>query len=257
MDERVSLDLTGWYGVFQRELDALLSDMAQLYSAAEEKRYSDCTVKSGSMVFTIPNAEALGESAPERASRQAFLGAMSKFSGFLDRLIATRRVATNGVPVKRDLRGEAELLAYVSGFMEDAVAEVARDARMSLPKKLDCFPGVDPAIRQMALDYNMLRNALEHHHDLPRCEVKVTVWRVIPFVQDQQITEFPVWVPAGGTLGIRMVDADTVFPANQKVVLEPQLAHDLIFTLQHRIAAAILQWHVGTGNPKSLHPTQP
>ena len=72
---------------FHNELDALLSDMFQLCSASEEERYSpDKVYQPGIVGVIIPNAAAFGETAPQRAARNAFTGAMSKFSGFMDRL---------------------------------------------------------------------------------------------------------------------------------------------------------------------------
>ncbi len=249
----ISMDLTGWFGDFQRELDALLTDMFQLRAAAQEQRYSGGIVHQavGLMGIMIPNAETLGETAPQRAARNAFIGAMSKFSTFLDRLIASRRLAKDAITITRDLQGEAELLAYVNEVMEEAVAAVARDPSLNVPKKLDHFAGIDPAIKDMALSYNALRSALEHHHDLPKRELKVTVRRIIPLVGDQEITALPVLVRAGGTLGIRPINVEKVFPADQKVVLEPQDAYDLLFTLRHIIAVGIFDWHVGSGNPRS------
>ena len=83
----VNMDVTGWFGDFQREVDALLSDMFQLSSAAEDKRYSSDTVNNtGLMGIIIANAEAFGETAPQRAARNAFIGAMSKFSALIDSL---------------------------------------------------------------------------------------------------------------------------------------------------------------------------
>lgn len=252
MNARLTVDLNSWVGEFQRELDALLSDMLQLCSAAEQNRYSDTVMNQRSGIqMMIQNAETLGDNAPQRAARGAFIGTMSKFSGFLDRLIASRMIAVDGMPITRDLRGEADVVAYVNGFIEEAVSAVARDSSMTFPKKVDCFSGVDAAIREMALNYNKLRNALEHHHDLPKAEIKVRVRRMIPMVGDQEIKQFPVLVPKGGTMGVRMVDEEKAFVANKRITLDPQDAYDLIFTLRYIIALSIYQWHVGVGNPKN------
>lgn len=248
----VDVDMTGWFVQFQSELDALLSDMFQIRSATEQKRYTGSQVNQAGIVgVVIPNAEALGETAPRRAAQNAFIGAMSKFSGFLDRLIASRRIATDGIPVTRDLHTEAEVIQYVSEIMEEIVADVAHDPKLSVPK-LDLFPGIDSNIKAMALNYNALRNALEHHHDLPKREITVTIRRIVPMVGEQEITQFPVLVRKGETMSVKMIEVEKTFPANQKVVLEPEDGHDLIFTVRHVIAPSIFQWHVGIGNPKSV-----
>jgi hypothetical protein len=112
---RLTMDLNNWVGAFHRELDALLSDMIQLCSAAEQNRYTDTVMNQrGGIHMMIQNADVLGENAPQRAARNAFMGAMSKFSGFLDRLIASRNVARDGMPIMRELHGEAEVVAYVN-----------------------------------------------------------------------------------------------------------------------------------------------
>jgi len=251
------MDLNGWVGAFHVELDGLLSDMIQLCKAAAENRYTDTVMNQrGGVQMMFQNAEALGENAPQRAARNAFVGAMSKFSGFLDRLIASRKIARDGMPITRDLQSEAELLAYVNEMIDQSVAAVARDHRMTFPRKLDCFTGLDPSIGEMAINYNKLRNALEHHHDLPKEEIRVKVRRMIPMVGDQEIKDFPVLVPKGGTMGIKIDEEERTFPADTRVALGPQDAYDLIFTIRYIISLAIYQWHVGAGNPK-VAGTQP
>ncbi len=245
------MDLNGWVGAFHVELDSLLSDMIQLCRAAEQNRYTDTVmIQRGGVQMMIQNAEALGENAPQRAARSAFVGAMNKFSGFLDRLIASRNVARDGMPITRDLHSDAELYAYVLEMIEQGVAAVARDHKLTFPRKLDCFTGIDASIGEMAINYNKLRNALEHHHDFPKEEIKVKVRRMIPMVGDQEIKDFPVLVPKGGTMGIRIDEEEKIFPANTRVVLGPQDAYDLIFTIRYIISLAIYQWHIGVGNPK-------
>jgi len=132
----------------------------------------------------------------------------------------------------------------VKEFVEGIVSEVARDPSLNMPKKLECFPDLAPAMKDMVLGYNALRNALEHHHDLPKRELTVTVRRMIPVVGEQEITEFPMLVQEGGTLSMRIINVERVFPANQKVVLEPQAGYDLLFTLRHIIGTAFFQSHI-------------
>jgi hypothetical protein len=248
---RLTMDLNGWVGAFHLELEGLLSDMIQLCRAAEQNRYTNTVMNQrGGVQMMIPNAQALGENAPQRAARNAFLGAMSKFNGFLDRLIASRNIARDGIPITRDLCSEAELLAYVNEMIDQGVAAVARDHRLTFPRKLDSFTGLDASIGEMAISYNKLRNALEHHHDLPKEEIRVKVRRMIPMVGDQEIKDFPVLVPKGGTMGIKIEEEERTFPANTRIVLSSQDAYDLIFTIRYIISLAIYQWHVGAGNPK-------
>src|SRR5580704_2968881 len=110
VNPNVSIDLAGWFGDFQRELDGLLSDMIQLCKAAEENRYSRTGMnQSGGVWAMVQNPEALGETAPQRAARNAVIGTMSKVSTFLDRLIASQRIAKEGIPIRRPLR-ESEVL---------------------------------------------------------------------------------------------------------------------------------------------------
>jgi hypothetical protein len=251
MNPTVTVDLAGWVGEFQRELDGLLSDMIQLCKAAEENRYSGTGMnQTGGVWMTIQNAEALGETAPQRAARYAVIGTMSKFSAFLDRLIASQRITKESIPIRRPLR-ESEVLDYVKEYLEEVVAEVARDPKLNVPNKLDRFPGVDPVIREMALNYNKLRNALEHHHDLPKGEIKVSMRRMVLSVGGEEIKGFPFVVPGGGGIDLKTIEIEKVFPADTKVTLDPQDAYDLIFTVRMIIAPSIYQWHIGAGNPKS------
>ena len=198
----------------------------------------------------ISGAEAFGET--DAAGRaQCLYRCYEQIQWISGSTYSQPEACKRSIPIKRDLHSEVELLAYVNEFMEEVVAEVARDPSLSVPlRKLDCFPGVHSSIREMALSYNALRNALEHHHDSPKIELKVTVRRIIPIVGDHEIKQFPVVIQAGGMLGVKMINVDKIFHANQKVVLEPQDSHDLVFTVKHIIAASIFQWFVGPGNPK-------
>jgi hypothetical protein len=251
MSPTVTVDLAGWVGEFQRELDGLLSDMIQLCKAAEENRYSDTGMRQSSGVWmTIENAEALGETAPQRAARYSVIGTMSKFSAFLDRLIASQRIAKESIPIRRPLY-ESEIPGYVKEYMEEIVAEVARDTKLNVPNKLDRFHGVDPVVIEMARNYNKLRNALEHHHDLPRMDIAISMRRLVLMTGGEEIKQFPVVLPAGGSVDVKTIEIDKVFPAAQKVMLEPQDAYDLIFTVRMIVAPSIYQWHIGAGNPKS------
>src|SRR5258708_17955259 len=115
----ISVDLTGWFSNFQQETDAVLSDMLQLCNASEEKRYSNTgSNRMGVLNVVIQNADVLGESAPQRAARNSFVSTMCRFSGFLDRLIASQRLVKNGISVGRALNGEAEVFAYVAECLE-------------------------------------------------------------------------------------------------------------------------------------------
>ncbi len=254
---RLTMDLNGWVSAFHVELDGLLSDMFQLCSAAEQNRYTDTVLNQREGVqMMIQNAETHGANAPQRAARNAFVAAMSKLSAFLDRLIATRNIARDGMPIIRDLRGQEELVAYVNEQIEEAVAAVARDHGLNFPRKMDCFCGLNPAVREIAINYNKLRNAFEHHHEMPREEITVRVRRMIPMVGDQDIRQLPVLVPTGGTIGIRFEEEEKAFPANVRIVLSPQDAYDLIFTIRFIIALSVFQQHVGAGNPNQV-PRQP
>jgi hypothetical protein len=248
MRPNISVDLTAWLSHFQRELDALLADMFQLCSA-EQRQYSDLRREnvSGVLGVTFTNAAAFGETVPQRAARNTFIAAMSKFSGFLDRLIATRRIAKDGIPIRTGLNSEAELVAYVKEYLDQVTAEVARDHTLTVPKKLDCFAGVDAGIKDLALDYNALRNALEHHHDLPKRDLTLRMQRIVPIIEDEEITALPATVEAGDRIGIRTTYVEKVFPANQQVVLEPQDAYLLICTIRRVTATAIFRWHVDSG----------
>ena len=75
---------------------------------------------------------------------------------------------------------------------------MARDQNLNLPKKLECIPGLDSGIKAMALSYNALRNALEHHHDLPKRDLTVTVRRIVPIVAIRKSVSSLSWCKQGG-----------------------------------------------------------
>jgi len=122
-----------------------------------------------------------------------------------------------------------------SKSIDDEVANVARDPKLNVPKKLSSFPAVAQDIKEMAIGYNRLRNALEHHHDLPKADIRLS-WRRAVFTSDAgEITSLPARLPASSGLSLRFVDEDKVYSANQKIVLEPEATYNLAFTLHHVI----------------------
>lgn len=246
----VSLDINNVLAVFERELDTILSDMFQLVAAAARNQYADTSVNTvGIMSMQIPSVDTFGESAPQRAARNAFISAMSKFSGFMDRLIALGRIKRDKILFTRPVNGEAEIIAYAQEYVETMVAAIARDSSLNVPKKLDTFVGLDQSVKDMVTAYNKLRNALEHHHDFPKHELRLPFRHVTVLVDGQPLTALPAPVNAGAQLAVEVSFDTMVFRADQQVLLQPEAVNNLLFTLRHFIARPILSAAAGSLPP--------
>ena len=246
MSADVTVDLTAWIGQTQIELDACLADLAQVCSAAEKQSYADnlASHRFGITRLVLEHAHSLGANASERAERTCFLTAIGKFISFLDKLIASQRIAKQGIVVTRNIAGQADLDAYLNEYMKEQIAKVAWDTSLSNPKKIDAITGIELTARAIALEYFQLRRVLEHHQDTPATDLNIPIRRVALFVDNIEITRLPHPISGGQLVEMRIITDNRKFPAGVKLVISPQDAHDLVFTMRHVLAPEIFRAHV-------------
>lgn len=242
-----TIDLTGWLGDVQRDLDACLADLAQVCSAAEQRTYADnlAAHRFGVSRLVLNHAPQLAENASERAARTCFIQAIGKFIGFLDKLIASRRAIETGITITRNIVGHEDLEAYMIEYMDAQIALVARDQALSNPKKIDFFNGLDPTIRTMTLQYFQLRRTMEHHQDTPTAELTYSIRRLALFVENKEVKELPYAVEPGQRVEMRALTEERKYPAGVKIVLSPEDAYDLVFSMRHFIVPEVFRAHLG------------
>ncbi len=242
-----TIDLTGWLGDVQRNLDACLADLAQVCNAAERQTYAEnlAAQRFGVSRLVLNHAPQLAENASERAARTCFLQAIGQFIGFLDKLIASRRAVDAGITITRNIVGNEDLEAYMVEYMDAQIAIVARDQSLSNPKKIDFFNGLDATIRTTALQYFQLRRTMEHHQDTTTADLTYSIRRIALFVEDKEVRELPYTVEAGQRVEMRVLTEERKYPAGTKIVLSPEDAYDLVVTLRHFIVPEVFRAHLG------------
>jgi hypothetical protein len=238
----VTLDPAAWLAELQTDLDAALADLIQICSASENKNYAETVSEHrvGIARILLENPEALGETAPERAARACFLGGIGKFISFLDKLIANQRIVRNGITITRALNGEDEIRSYVNECLDRQIKEVASDRSLTNPRKLGCFQ-VAELVKTTALAYFELRRALEHHQDAPQQDFSFPMMRIGFFVDDSEILELPAECGPGQTINMRTITDRRNCPAGRRIILTPEDAHALLFTLRNILAPELFR----------------
>ena len=250
MPATVTLDVVGWLGELQTDLDAALADLLQICRASGTKTYAETVSEHqvGIATVILENADGLGETAPERAARNCFLNAIGKFISFLDKLIANQRMVTDGVVITRTLVGEEEVKAYVNEYLGDQITKVARDRSLSNPKKMACFQVTD-LVQTTALAYFELRRTLEHHQDTPQQDLEVPIMRIAFFADDKEIVEIPAVLQPGQGMEMRTLIDRNIYQAGKKIILTPEVAQGLVFTLRNVLAPEVFQASVASDKP--------
>jgi hypothetical protein len=242
--------LRGWLGEFQREADAALADLMQICQAAQQNAYaSEEAHKMGIVTVVLPNMDTAEATAPSRAARTCFLTSIGKFVSFLDRLIASQHLMKEGVKITRNLEGEEQIKAYLDEYMKGKIGQVARDQKLSNPKKIDAFTVLPPLLRDAALEYFQLRRALEHHQDIPDRDLNVPITRIGFFADDQEITQVPHIVHGGQRMDARVMTESSTFKAGEKIVLTPEDVYGIIVMFRLNIAPEIFRVHLESMNP--------
>src|SRR5438552_14448630 len=100
---------------------------------------------------------------------------------------------------------------------------------------------ISSVARQTALAMFALRRALKHHQGLPSEEILIPIVRTGTFVDNIEITGLPFLVKSGQKIQVRLVTDTKSFPRNVKVILQPEDAYRLIFTLRTTLAHEVLR----------------
>jgi hypothetical protein len=241
----VTMNITNWLGQMQQEMDGCLADLAQVSVASERKNYAAnlAALQFGVTRLILEHPERLEAKATERAARACFLSAIGKFISFLDKLIASEGVSKDGIFINRNLSID-NFQNYVTEYVEERIAKVAKDTSLTNPKKIECFAAANAMIKDTAVEYFTLRRALEHHQDVPQKELLVHVHRMALVVDDVEITALPHNIHKGQILGVRILREERRYSAGVKITLSPQDAHDLVFTMRNVLAPGIFRAHM-------------
>jgi hypothetical protein len=251
----MTMDLTGWLSEMQMEMDGYLANLAQVCVAAETKSYADnlAAMQFGITRLILEHAKELGEKAPELEARSCFLNAIGKFISFLDKLIASQRLAKEGIPITKNVSVN-ELQNYVNEYIAALIEKVAKNTALKNPDKIACFPGVSPEIRDTALEYFGLRRTLEHHQDKPEKLLTVHIHRVALMVNDVEIKAIPFQIKPGEVLGAQIAREQRQYSQGSKITLSPKDAHDLVFTMRNVLAPEIFRAHLAAGSQAASAP---
>lgn len=163
----------------------------------------------------------------------------------------------SGIIVDRAIAGQDELDNFLQEYIDRHIAKVAHDQSLSNPKKIECFPGVSAPVREAALAYFRLRRTLEHHLDIPKEDLRVPLMRYGVFIADDEVRELPAMIKKGQCLFSRVVTEEKMFSAGVRVVLTPENASGLIFTMRNIMAPEIFRAHLEAAKRATLPGTVP
>jgi hypothetical protein len=246
-DQNVTTDLTGYVGDFQRECDSAIANLIQVCSAATQAKFYRQQTESfrfGIARIILEHPEELSKIAPEKAARTCFLSVIGKFVTFLDRLIASRNLAAKAMTVDREITTAEELNRFVNECLDREYETVAKNTKLSNPSKVDSFTKASSKVRDAAKAYFQLRRALEHHDDVPEADLIISTQRVALVIDDKEVTALPCPLNKGQLLEMKVADQTQTLPSGKKIVLSPQNAHDLVFTMRFLFAPEVFRSHV-------------
>jgi hypothetical protein len=242
-DISATADLTPWLNQLFAEIDGALADLAHTMKAVADGSYVE---KASSQQFGVMRVEFsdanIANRAVDRACETCFRSMMASFISFLDKLIASQLILEEGINIDRDLTLE-ELSDYLKTYVAGKIAEVARDRKITNPKKLARFDGLSDLARQTALEYFALRRCLEHHQGIPTEEIRLFTWQPKPYVDDVEITELPALVTQGQTIQVKFVWNEKIFQPGCRVILVPEDLHAIAVTLRLGLASEIFKLH--------------
>jgi hypothetical protein len=245
----VTTDLTGWCNQLALELDSAMADLAQAMTAIQDGTYwNSANAQRFGLVRMQFGDQGITEQAIQRACETCFRSVISSFISFLDKLIASQQIKDEGIILDRDLAVE-EIPQYVNQRLAEKIAVVARDTRLTNPKKLARFVGLSDLAQRTALGYFALRRCLEHHQGVPEKDIDVITWRVTFFINGEEIKALPTTIYKGQALGTGMVHESKIFPAGSKIVLTPEDVQGIVLALRMVLAPEIFKLH--TEGPQS------
>jgi hypothetical protein len=160
---------------------------------------------------------------------------------YLDRRIAFRRIlgtqlgVPNGVDTVDGIRG------LIQARLEHEYGDVAKDRRLSSPKKLALFPGIDKFANEAALSYFSVRRAIEHYGGRSHDDIALRFGRLKFLAGDTEITRSGQAAAPGVGISVGMDHASREIPAMSEVsIREDELEH-IAFTIQHLIAPEVVR----------------
>ncbi len=252
-------DLTPWLPQLYAELDGCLADLAQTMSAIQEGTYAERATGQRFGLVEVnfpPDSSYFSSKALQRASETCFRAAIASFISFLNKLIATVLLRKEGIRIERDLSAYEEIQEYFNAYLARKISQVASDRALTNPKKLNYFPSLSDFSKRAALSYFALRRSLEHHQGMPQEDIEIHVYRQKLFIDDVETTELPAVCHGGQMVQLRLVTDRKILPMGTRVILSPEDAHAIVFTIRVALAPEVFKVHVESfQNAKAAPPS--
>lgn len=227
-------------------VDALgghISDLRNTLRTIEDESFSARAKQQGpNMIVHIQASEkALGkDDATQRAVDNCFLAMMRSLITFVDRVLAMKNAIAQPI---RNIPAEVannNLASFVEEHLENCYRKVAENTSLTNPKKVEMLTGLPDWIRDSVRAMFAVRRALEHHSGVAKADIRLSLRRTIFTIGDEELKNVPMEFKDGGTLSIRIVEAEIHLPANTPIRLSDIDLEYLFFTLQSMIGPKIL-----------------
>ena len=179
------------------------------------------------------------DTAAVRLCNRCFVNIVAELITYLDRMIAFQRCRSRQMTIPSGVTTQGDLLQFIRQQLEEEYSAVARDRRLSNPKKLDSFPGIAGIARDSALSYFAVRRTIEHHGDHPEENIALWYGRLKLVAGSVELTTPGQAAPPGAGISLGMDHVSRMIPAKTPVSLtEAELEH-IVFTIQHLIGPEV------------------
>lgn len=220
-----------------------ISDLRNTLRTIEDESFSSRAKQRGpNMIVHIQASEAALEKndATQRAIDNCFLAMTRSLITFLDRIIAMKNAIAQPIRnIPADVANNS-LASLVEEHLEKCYRKVAEDTSLTNPKKVEMLTGLPDWIRDLVWSMFAVRRALEHHSGVAKTDIHLSLRRTIFTIGDEELKNLPMELKEGGTLSIRIVEAEIHLPANTPIRLSDIDLEYLFFTLQSIVGPKIL-----------------
>lgn len=187
--------------------------------------------------------------AATRLCNRSFVTIIGELITYLDRMIAVQRMLSKQLSVPSGMGAQNDLLRFIQQEMEKEYSAVARDGRLTNPKKVSLFRGIADIAEASALSFFAVRRALEHHGGRSSEDLKLRFARLKLLAGDLELTRPGQAAPPGVGISLGMDHVSRLIPRGTEVTVGEDEIEHIVFTIQHLIGPEVRRVIVESGRP--------
>lgn len=159
------LKLSDYHARLTADLETSLASLRHVLRGLENNSFSKEAAAGERKIVRLELQNAREpEALIQFETRRCFVFFIDAFADYLDRLIAVLSINRDGVLIKEELKGEAEILQYIKNYIEEIVHKTSQDRSITgIGAKLDRIPNIEEKHRATLVAYGKARNAIVHN----------------------------------------------------------------------------------------------